>query len=193
MSIGLDVLNRLEAAGCAIESDGRQLHLSGAKPPTAVLAELGRNKSEVRAAWCQREWQRYTQEQNSNWMRDPRPDLAQDSNRWEVLLAMAHADHGCDEFWWVLQGIRCLGARLALVDGRLTIQRGEISSKEYAEIKAEYLAPCVNDVVAMLDRTTEVLKLGGDDHGNESASGLQATGQPVVRQDQQSLFSIRNY
>jgi len=191
MTIGLDILIALEAAGCIIESDGRALRLSGARPGQELLSRLGQYKSDVRAAWCQREWQKWVLDQNRDWMRDPRPDLTQDSNRWEALLALVHADYDCDEFWWALQGMRCLGARLALVKGRLALVHGEMSAEEYAVDKATYLLPRAGEVVALLDRIGRLLNLGG---GNDDAVCRQeVAGAPVDGQAQQGALSIRSY
>ena len=74
---------------------------------------------------------------------DPRPDLTEDHRLWVVLLeeALRHPNpKRRDAPYWILQGLRCLGAHLEMVNGRLKMSGGE-DEAEYERHRAEYLAP----------------------------------------------------
>jgi len=74
---------------------------------------------------------------------DPRPDLTEDHRLWVVLLeeALRHPNPKVrDAPYWILQGLRCLGAHLDLVKGRLKMSGGE-DAEEYERRRAEYLIP----------------------------------------------------
>lgn len=74
---------------------------------------------------------------------DPRPDLTEDHRLWVVLLeeALRHPNPRVhDAPYWILQGLRCLGAHLELVNGRLKMSGGE-SQEEYEQHRRNYLLP----------------------------------------------------
>lgn len=90
---------------------------------------------------------------------DPRPDLAEDSPPWGRLLALAFERHGegSDSVAWLLQGIRCCGARLEAHDGRLRLEPGELGP-EYAELREKWLLPhreAITALLASLDERVE--------------------------------------
>lgn len=76
----------------------------------------------------------------TEWITDPRPDLADDSVAWEYILASAydaetqpHALFGC------LHGVRCLGARLQVADGSLRIIPPDGEEPSYQEARAVFM------------------------------------------------------
>ena len=77
------------------------------------------------------------------WQFDPRPDLAEDSRLWHLLLMHCRAteDDGPDSLYGALHGFRCLGARLAVVKGRVRLFRGDITEDEYAALRTRWLQP----------------------------------------------------
>lgn len=74
---------------------------------------------------------------------DPRPDLAEDSGQWERLLAVAYGLDGNEPrgVFGALHGMRCLGARLAVINGQAKLFAGEIEQGEYNELRETWLAP----------------------------------------------------
>ena len=89
---------------------------------------------------------------------DPRPDMATDADLWRRLLLLAglRCDWTSDCLLATLHGLRCLGARLAVVGGRLALRAGELPADEYATVRARWLAPRRDELVALLDA------IGGD-------------------------------
>ncbi len=75
--------------------------------------------------------------------RDPRPDLAEDSNNWERLLPCAYGLDGREPngVFGALHGIRCLGARLVVIGGQARLMRGDIPEYEWQELRARWLVP----------------------------------------------------
>jgi len=84
---------------------------------------------------------------------DPRPDMATDADLWRRLLLLAGLRGGWtpDCLLATLHGLRCLGARLALVGGRLALRAGALAPDEYAAVRARWLVPRRDELVALLD------------------------------------------
>ena len=77
------------------------------------------------------------------WQFDPRPDLAEDSELWHSLLMhcrVAEEDHP-ESLYGALHGLRCLGARLAVVNGHARLFRGDIAEGEYRAVRERWLRP----------------------------------------------------
>ena len=85
---------------------------------------------------------------------DPRPDLAGDHVRWELVLELAYRRDAADPegVFGALFGVRCCGAAIEHVDDDWTLQpegppprwrlaRGEIPADEWAAIRARWLLP----------------------------------------------------
>ena len=80
------------------------------------------------------------------WDRDPRPDLVEDSAAWRRLIRLAETCRGGgpDSLAAVLDGVRCMGARLVKVEGReqWRITAGaEYTAADYAADRARWLMP----------------------------------------------------
>ncbi len=74
---------------------------------------------------------------------NPRPDLIEDADLWARLLLKAYPIDGEDPegLFWILHGLRCVGARLRLGATTAVLEPGEISAEAYAAYKAQYLEP----------------------------------------------------
>lgn len=88
---------------------------------------------------------------------DPRPDLADDSARWERLLTMAYQlpEEDMDGVYGTLLGFRCMGARIFTVNGKPTITHGEIDPEEYKRDRETYLLPVAAKVAALMAKLGE--------------------------------------
>lgn len=95
---------------------------------------------------------------------DPRPDLAEDHALWEALLLHARAGEGDDpeSLYGALDGLRCLGARLAMVNGHARLFRGEIGDNEYQALRDRWLRPHHERLVWLLGKLDQWF--GGDAH-----------------------------
>ena len=94
---------------------------------------------------------------------DPRPDLADDHGRWNVLLALAWNIDGPNPcgVYGALQGVRCCGAALVTEaqpldltpDGmplRWRLTRGEIPEPEWQAYRARWLWPHKDILIKLL-------------------------------------------
>ena len=83
---------------------------------------------------------------------DPRPELIEDHERWEVLLLIAERSCiGDRALVNILHGTRCLGAGLAIDDkGLLRIVPGEILAAEYEALKVKWLVPRLREIADVL-------------------------------------------
>lgn len=92
--------------------------------------------------------------------RDPRPDLAEDSNNWERLLPCAYGLDGRESngVFGALHGIRCLGARLVVIGDQAHLMRGEIPEAEYSELRERWLRPLHAKVQQLLTLSTWAVK-----------------------------------
>lgn len=90
---------------------------------------------------------------------DPRPELSEDSSRWERLLSMAYQlpEEDMDGVYGTLLGFRCMGARIFQINGKMTITHGEIDVEQYKRDRETYLMPVAKKVAALMAR------LGGND------------------------------
>lgn len=83
---------------------------------------------------------------------DPRPDLAGDHARWELVLELAYHRDAADPegVYGALCGVRCCGARIEHADDNWTLTaegppprwrlvRGEIPADEWAQIRTRWL------------------------------------------------------
>lgn len=88
---------------------------------------------------------------------DPRPELTEDSHRWERLLTMAYAlpEEDMDGVYGTLLGFRCLGARIFQINGKYTITHGEIDAEQYKRDRETYLLPVAGKVAALMARLGE--------------------------------------
>jgi len=84
---------------------------------------------------------------------DPRPDLTDDSQTWHELLMAARAIDGAEPegLYGALHGMRCLGCRIAVVNGRAKLFRGEIAEDEYAALRDRWLRPHHETLVRLLE------------------------------------------
>ncbi len=94
---------------------------------------------------------------------DPRPDLADDHGRWNVLLALAWNIDGPNPYgvYGALQGVRCCGAALVTAaqpldltpEGmplRWRLTRGEIPEPEWQAYRARWLWPHKDTLIKLL-------------------------------------------
>jgi predicted component of type VI protein secretion system len=83
---------------------------------------------------------------------DPRPDLTDDSNRWERLLTLAYQlpETDMDGVYGTLLGFRCMGARIFQINGRFQITHGEIDAEQYKRDRETYLVPVGAKVAALM-------------------------------------------
>jgi len=82
---------------------------------------------------------------------DPRPELIEDHERWEVLLLVA--ERACVDdrtLVHVLHTMRCLGAGLVEEGAGLRIVPGEILAAEYGALKAKWLIPHLRELSDVL-------------------------------------------
>ena len=87
---------------------------------------------------------------------DPRPELVEDHERWEVLLLLAERTCTIDRTLVnILHGMRCLGAGLAIDDKGLRIVSGEILAAEYGALKAKWLVPHLREIADVLILTKQ--------------------------------------
>jgi len=82
---------------------------------------------------------------------DPRSDKVIDHKYWEDILW--NAWHFVKPFYHDLHGIRCGGAELTLTKDSFRLLPGEWTTKEWDEIKLQYLAPIKDDLVRLLRLT----------------------------------------
>jgi hypothetical protein len=98
---------------------------------------------------------------------DPRPDLAEDSQLWVLLLTLAQLHTGNLEFWGTLQGFRCMGTRIkTLPGGNLALRPligpdGFESSIEYEKLRDRWLKPYRGVLVDLM----KLLRLEADKKG----------------------------
>lgn len=98
------------------------------------------------------------------WTADPRPSLVEDSALWSRLLALAYQRHGdgSDSVFWLVQGIRCCGARLVLRDGRLRLEprpdseragpfEHDLGNEEWRTVRKKWLLPHRVAISALLE------------------------------------------
>ena len=83
-------------------------------------------------------------------VRDPRPDLTEDAVHWSRLLALA-GDVSRD-LVMVLNGFRCLGARLKSTEGDVD-RRGRL--RRLRRPSDQWLLPYRRTLTALLQRVTE--------------------------------------
>jgi len=83
---------------------------------------------------------------------DPRPELEEDTELWRALLEKADDLDGNDPLglFGALHGLRCLGASLTRVDGRVVLGHGRMSEAEYLEERNTWLLPHRENLVKML-------------------------------------------
>jgi len=89
---------------------------------------------------------------------DPRPELADDHETWERLLALAHQAHGADDpesLFWVLHGLRCLGCELVRESYGWRIAAGE--NEDYTFCRQRYLVSRREQVTALLAQLNEAV------------------------------------
>ena len=82
---------------------------------------------------------------------DPRPDLTEDAVHWSRLLALA--GDVSRELVMVLNGFRCLGARLDVRDGKARLLPGDC--EDYYALRDQWLLPYRRTLTALLQRVTE--------------------------------------
>jgi hypothetical protein len=81
---------------------------------------------------------------------DPRHDLPEDTDIWNSLLALAWDSRGDPRgVWSLLDGIRCLGARLTWNSG-WRIDKGDIPVAEWGIIRVNWLMPRREQITALL-------------------------------------------
>jgi hypothetical protein len=90
-------------------------------------------------------------------LRDPRPDLTEDSHLWTALLELT--DEYDEELSSILNGFRCGGTRLKFGDSRWVLRPdvgpgGWRSLDEYNEAKEKYLKDWFGVLLALLDELT---------------------------------------
>jgi len=92
---------------------------------------------------------------------DPRPDIWVDHSLWAALLPLAHG-HGPDELFGALLGLRCLGAGLAKLGGRLQLVHGAIASRAYQADREIYLMPHAQQLVMILEQAQKRIEGAGN-------------------------------
>lgn len=112
---------------------------------------------------------------------DPRPDLAEDSGKWEQVLTAAHAHDGRNPrgLYAGLSFLRCMGARLRPDAGRWTFRLGALGDQaEQERLYDTYLQPYTETLRLILGRPAEgacTTALGGDPGAaRQMAMGLEA-------------------
>ena len=90
---------------------------------------------------------------------DPRPELIEDHERWEVLLLIAERSCVGDRTLVnIMHVLRCLGAGLVKDDKGLRIVPGEIETAEYGALKAKWLVPHLGEIKDVLILTKQRLE-----------------------------------
>jgi hypothetical protein len=76
-------------------------------------------------------------------VRDPRPDLADDSRTWAQLLTWAHLESGGapDGAYGAMHGVRCCGARLILEGAKPRLVPGNAYAGDWAADRERWLLP----------------------------------------------------
>jgi hypothetical protein len=87
---------------------------------------------------------------------DPRPELEQDSNLWELFISVSYLMD--EQLAYILHGFRCAGARL-LKSNSGYIMRPEFNKDslwdnqaEYDNDKKQYLIRCTDKIIECLNR-----------------------------------------
>jgi hypothetical protein len=106
------------------------------------------------------EWQQYLTERPLP-TDDPRPDIWVDHNLWATLLPLAHG-HGPEELFGALHGLRCLGAGLAKLGGRVQLTHGAIDPRDYQADREKYLIPHAQQLVMILEQAQKLAQGMGD-------------------------------
>jgi hypothetical protein len=91
-------------------------------------------------------------------IKDPRPDLKEDSNLWDILLKIIAVKFGNCEFYWTMQGFRCMGLRILLSSEETYILRPEIDQTghigffpdEYEPLRDKHLRPYIEKIEEVL-------------------------------------------
>ena len=85
---------------------------------------------------------------------DPRPELTEDSTLWARLLALAYEVDGTapDGMYGALDGMRCMGAGLGVVGGKLKLTAGAMDPEEYGQDCTKYLMPHRTALAELLRR-----------------------------------------
>lgn len=82
---------------------------------------------------------------------DPRPDLVEDADLWRRLLPLA--GNVSRDLVMVLNGFRCLGARLEVRGTSARIVAGDC--EDYEALRDQWLLPYRRSLTALLQRTVE--------------------------------------
>ena len=85
---------------------------------------------------------------------DPRPELTDDSHRWQRLLELAYAlpEENMDGVYGSLLGLRCMGVRLFMINDKLQMTHGEMDPEEYKQCREKYLLPFASKIAALIGR-----------------------------------------
>lgn len=85
---------------------------------------------------------------------DPRPDIAEDSHLWVMLLAAAGRQSA--NLQGALHGFRCGGAVIVrLGNGKLGIRQGEPGWDEYDDCRVRYLLPYKAQITRLLEEVNK--------------------------------------
>ena len=89
---------------------------------------------------------------------DPRPELGDDSHRWEKLLTLAYAlpeETMENSLYGALLGLRCMGAKILPINGGLMITHGEMDPDSYRRDRETYLMPHKADLARLMGELGE--------------------------------------
>ncbi|CAA9264897.1 MAG: hypothetical protein AVDCRST_MAG77-2862 [uncultured Chloroflexi bacterium] len=136
---GVTLLERARGAGLTVAADGDKLIVKGPKAAGPVAREVLSHKAAVLAALTPPPNSHYLQ--NGECPTDPRPDLADDSPYWTVLLRWAWIEDNQSALG-ALHGVRCCGAVLELqASGALRIVAGAEYLGVWEDDRQKWLAP----------------------------------------------------
>ncbi len=93
--------------------------------------------------------------ERERWTSDPRPDIADGTTAWSLLLGIAFDADGAEPngCFGVLHGLRCCGAGLERDErGRWKVTAGEMDATEYAADRDAWLMPRRTAVGELLRR-----------------------------------------
>jgi len=89
---------------------------------------------------------------------DPRPDIKEDHQLWQLLLR--EAEQVDKQLYSNLHGFRCVGAKLNINDDEMKLISNTDffnSNDNWQEYRKEFLFPFKNEITALFDEITAII------------------------------------